>query len=503
LTQIDSVPEQRDSSIIINNSAIQIFRRVVLIGFSSVIVLFLPKYLGDVGLGQLTFAQSIAGLFATVLSLGLGRYITKETARDHSFLTGNLSVAMGLRVLMSFAVVAIVFGIVQVMGDSWDAPSLMYVAAATAISLSFARLMASVLYGLENLSHPAMIEVASRLLVLVIGIPVLVMGMGVVAYASVLLLAAVVNFGATAVLVWRKFRFGVRFDPPVVKSLIIGGAPFILMGLVLDLYGQVDTIILRIFTEDAVVGWYAAANNIYKTIDLVPLAITAALLPTLSRVHFSNSGASAAISRKIIVLIALAIVPAGLGISLFSTHIISFLPYPDSFQNSIPLLTILALTIPITAVLLVIGTVAVAVDRQKPWAFALLATTLLNIIMNIVAVTYFHDRYGNGAVGVALTTLLSEIVMVVLGVFILPRTIMSKALGIGIAKIGFAGMGMVAVVLLMRQSFGFGMFIEIPAGCLTYVAFSWLLKTVSKEDAAFVRNLFDSKIRSRFSKRRY
>ena len=91
----------RDTQILVNNGIILLSRRLLLWVFSGVLVLFLPKYLGDQGLGQLAFAQSIAALFTTFLALGLSEFLIKEFARNNSLIKTHLTSAIGLRVVMS------------------------------------------------------------------------------------------------------------------------------------------------------------------------------------------------------------------------------------------------------------------------------------------------------------------------------------------------------------------------------------------------------------------
>ncbi len=55
---------RQDSQIIVSNSLTLLLRRLVLWGLNGVLILFLPRYLGDHGLGQLSFAQSFSYLFA-------------------------------------------------------------------------------------------------------------------------------------------------------------------------------------------------------------------------------------------------------------------------------------------------------------------------------------------------------------------------------------------------------------------------------------------------------
>ena len=83
VTQNESSPKQKnDSEIIVRNSVILMGRRLLLWVFTGILALVLPRYLGDVGLGQLAFAESFAALFTTVMSLGMNHYIIKEVARD-------------------------------------------------------------------------------------------------------------------------------------------------------------------------------------------------------------------------------------------------------------------------------------------------------------------------------------------------------------------------------------------------------------------------------------
>ncbi len=483
----------RDSQIVVSNSLILLSRRMVLWVFSGVLVLFLPRYLGDQGLGQLAFAQSFAALFATVLSLGLGRFLIKEIARDRAAIKTYLGAAIGLRIVTALLVGGIIVAISQILPYSSEAKKVLYVAAGTMITISFVHLMTSILNGMEDMGWAALADVISKLVVMTVGIAVLLRGMGVVAYSFALLGASSVNLGLVAVYLARRVPRGVRFQIPSVRPLLIGGAPFILMGFLLDIYNQTDTVVLRLLTGEAVVGWYAAANQIYKTIGMVPLAFTAALLPTLSRVYATDIQAAVSMAKKSITIGALGVVPLAVGISLFSREIIVTLPYPDAFHNTVPLLTILALTIPVTTFLVILGTIAVAVDRQKVWAIGLLATVVLNIVLTLLAAPYVQSHYGNGGIGVALTTLLSEILMVSIGVWLMPRGVIDRAMAMTLLKVGVAS-GAMALVLLLKN-LGLDPILAVMGGVVTYGGLVLVTGAVTKEDLRFVRSVVVRKLR--------
>lgn len=483
-----------DSRIVVSNSLILLARRVIFWVLNGILLLFLPRYLGDQGLGQLAFAQSFAMLFTTVLSLGLGMFLIKEIARNRSFIETHLGAAIGIRILTSILVAGLVVGITQLTTFSTDAKTVMYIAAMATVALSFVRLADSALAGMENMAWLAFADIVSKLVVLTVGIVVLVQGLGVVAYAIVLVVANFVNLGLVSGYLLRRVRVRISFEYPRIKTLLIGGAPFILMGFLLDIYNQTDTIVLRIVAGEAVVGWYAAASQIFRTVSMLAFVFTSALYPTLSRVHALGLDDSIAMARKSLMIGALAIVPMSVGISLFSSEIISNLPYPDEFRNSIPLLTILGLTIPITAFLMILGTIAIATDRQKAWAVALLATVILNVILNIIAAPYFQNHYGNGGIGVALTTLVSELFMGSIGIWLMPKGVFGHSVVLTLLKV-LAATGIMALVVVVARNVGLPTVPVVVTGMLVYGALVPVTGAVSREDLGFAKEFVARNLR--------
>ncbi len=417
----------------------------------------------------------------------MGQFLVKEVARDHQKVSLYMGTALGMRLVMAVVVFAVIVVVANLIGYSPEARLVMYLAAATTILLAFVRVMTSVLNGLENMTWPALAEVVSKLLVVGLGIALLVQGMGVVAYSAVLLVAAGVNLGINAVYVGRRFPLSISLRLPQVKALLIGGAPFLLMGFLLDIYNQLDVVMLRFFTTDAVVGWYAAASQLYHAADMLPIALTSAMLPTMARMHFQSALAMVSVARKSIVIGAVMIVPIGLGMSLLSKEIIATLPYPDVFSNSIPLLTILALSVPITAFLMILGTIAAAVDRQRAWALALTVTVLVDVALNAAAIPYFQRVQGNGGIGAAVTTLVCETFMVLVGIRLMPRGVIDRRMAMAFLKVAIAGGAMVLAGLLARV-LGLGTGPVVAAAAITYTLLVLATRAVTISDLLFVKD---------------
>ena len=66
-----------DSQRVLSNNIVVMTRQAFLWGLNGILILFLPRYLGADGMGQLAFMLSFTSLVAVGISLGFGKFITK------------------------------------------------------------------------------------------------------------------------------------------------------------------------------------------------------------------------------------------------------------------------------------------------------------------------------------------------------------------------------------------------------------------------------------------
>ena len=479
-------PPRSDSHIVVRNTAVQMLRYTAVWGANVTLVLFLPRYLGDQGLGQLQFAVSFVSLFAFLVALGTRNYMIKEVARDSARLPQMLRTALGLRV-MSAGVVIVIMGIVAEMyGTTGSARHVIYLAMAWMVITSFAQLLAAGLHGLERMGWASFAEITNKVLVVAIGVTLLVQGGGVRTYVAVLVLGAIVNVLINAGYIVRFARLRLDFDIQRMRVLAVRGGPYILMGFLLGAYMHTDVVMLQAFTSDSVVGWHAAALQIYRSVEFLPAVLTTALLPTLARIH-SLSGAEAVgpLARRSLAAMAIVMAPIGVGLSITSAELIAAFPYPPEFENTVPILVLMALSTPISALLTILGTIAMATDRQRIWAYALALTVLLNVALNAIVIPYAQNAYGNGATGAAATTLLTEFLLMVFGIALLRRVIFERRLMISFAKV-IVAVSLMGVVVYDAKMFGLGLWALVGAGAFTYALLVLFLRVVDRSDVAVI-----------------
>lgn len=479
--------DSRDSQRVLSNSLVVMTRQGFLWGLNSILILFLPRYLGAEGMGQLSFMLSFTALVAVGISLGSGKFITKAVARDTSAAQRFFGAAVALRLLMTIIGVAITVIVVEAIGYEADLKSVLYVGTGSMVAVIFARQMVGFLHGFEDMKGPARAEIASKILAVAAGIPVLILTSSVVAYVAVLLGAHLIMMVLSGYYLRKRITLGVNFHRPTMRTLFMGGLPFLMMVVILELYAHADVIILRAFTNDEVTGWYGAALQFYRAAELFPAAITTALLPTLSRLHKSDVANLAAIARKSIGVVAAVVLPISLVLSLLAGQVIELMPYPAEFDNSIVVLSLLALTIPITAFLTVLGTIAVSVDRQRALAWALAATLLVDILLNIALIPYFEREYGNGGIGAAITTLAAELVMVAIALKLMPPGMLDRKLKMMLGKIVVAA-AVLSGIGLLSYPMGINPIATVSVGALVYIGLVFAMKVYTVNEVRHLAN---------------
>ncbi len=486
---------KRDSHTVARNSIILLGRYFGIWAANALLVLFLPRYLGAQGLGQVQFSISFVSLFAVGVGLGVKPYLIKEIARDRSQVHAYLGSSIGLRLLLAIAVLAIIVGYTEVSGYSQTARWVMYLAAAYMVITSMAQLMSTFLFGMESMGRASFPEIASKVFVAAAGIAVLVAGAGVIGYAVVLVGGSLVQFGVGAGYVGRLTRFRVDFDKTRMKTLIVAGMPYLLLGFVLNIYTNTDAVMLRFLANEEVVGWHAAALQIFKALQFLPVVLTTALLPTLSRMYKEQAEQTSLVASRSIGVVLLVMMPVGVGLALVSGELIRFLPYPPSFSHTVPILALMGVTLPVTAVLTLLGTIAAAVDRQNRWAVAMCGTALLNIVLNVAAIPMFQHTYGNGGIGAAAVSLVSECVMVIVGIWLVPKGLFNRHLFAIAWKVAVSTGGMALAVLASKgHGLDLGEFIGI--GVVAYGALVLMTRTVNAQDLAFLRSTLGKRMGS-------
>jgi O-antigen/teichoic acid export membrane protein len=295
---------------------------------------------------------------------------------------------------------------------------------------------------------------------------------------------------ATTLLGWKAS--GIR---PVFPALdraalaefgefIRAGLPFVSWQLTQLAYSQIDRLLMGALVTVSEVGWYASANRIIAIPIFIPTLIITPLFPALSRSAHEPIALRRSFAETIR-LVLLLTVPLSAGIIAIASVIPALLGWPADFENTVVPMRILSLQLPIVSVGMVLGTLLMAIGREKRFVVVAVTATGFNIATNLIAIPIFENLTGNGGIGAAVITVASEVVMLLGALMLVPKHLLDAhtlwaAFRIGVAGLATAIVGVALLPVALAAS--------IAGGAVTYVAATFCLRVLSFSDLRDLRS---------------
>ena len=117
----------------------------------------------------------------------------------------------------------------------------------------------------------------------------------------------------------------------------------------------------------------------------------------------------------------------------------------------------------------------VASGRQVIWTKVMAGALVLNIVLNLILINYCQARFANGAVGAAISVAVTEGLMSVAGIWVLPA-LLNRASFLRFGRAFLACVLMAAAVLAVRT---LGLPAQIVAGILVFSALAVPMRVVA------------------------
>jgi O-antigen/teichoic acid export membrane protein len=449
-------------------------------------VLVLPAKLGDMGLGQVTLAVSFTTFFGIFTSLGTSVYLVRAIAQDVSRADRYLSNALILRVVMGGLVLGVLVGVAHFIGYAPETQTIIFIVACSTIISTLSNVFESGLQGLGQMGWRAIAMTVGQVTATCVGVTMLLLGASPLIYSFCIPLGAIVEF--VIVLAYFLVKRPIHFlpDRSVMYALLIGGLPLFLWGVLQTAYGQIDATILSLFADEHVVGWFGAASQITGVLIVIPTAITAVTLPIFCELYVQSGHQFDHFASRIMTATLLLLAPVGVGLSISAADVLRVLPYPAAFAHAAPALALLALAVPVTGMLMVLSTLAVASGQERAWLKISGFAVCIFPPLYVGLIWWFQRSQANGATGAAVANLIGEAMLVVWAWLVLPgrvrqTTFLRQAPQVLVLTLVMGG----AVAFLQRL--GVPLPAYIPLGALIYGGGVWLLRLVTPDDVALVR----------------
>lgn len=463
---------------ITKNASVLMLSQLITWGMALVLMIFLPRYLGAVGVGKFQLATSLWAIVSIVVSFGMDTYMTREIARAPEKASLFFSATLTLQFVLFLLGVGVMILYTQFADYPDDTMLIIAIIGASVFIGQMSLSSRAILSGLERMEYVSLSDITAKGIATLLSIVLLVLGYGVTAVALVSIVGSSVGLVTQLSALRRigQLHFK-RFDFTLAQSILKASFPFLLINGFLVFYAQVDIVIISLLVSEEALGWYGAADRLFTTLLFIPTVFMAAVFPALSRMHSEGSEKINNVSRLSFNLLFLAGVPLGFGLVAISDSLIALIFGPD-FAESSPILKVFGLVLILTYQNILLGSFLISTDRQKPWTRVIIIATVVSIPLDLVLVPWCQNTFNNGAIGGAIAFVITEAYMLVEGVRLLPKGTL------GIANLSYAvrtllaGGIMFAVVWQLRDSF---FLIPILAGAVIYLVCIMLFRLVSPE----------------------
>jgi O-antigen/teichoic acid export membrane protein len=459
---------------IVNNTLISLLGQFVTWTSTLVLTIAYGRFLGDVKFGVLYFAISFVALVGFPVELGFNQQLTRDVAEDpeksHTYLWNTLLIKVTL-----WAVLYCVLQLLAwVLGYDPEQRSIVAICGITLLSGSIVNTFAALHYAFERTFYPAVGMMLEKGLSAIVGFILLKYGATVQTMAFVLLGGSLIDA------IWVSFWFFrltgrcFNINKATLRKLVRTSIPFLIYGVLGVIYYRIDTVLLSLMTNDAVVGWYGAGYRLFDTLLFIPnLILNAVMYPVFSKLSVNSRSTLKMAVEKCLNLLLICSIPIATLMIAAAPNIIGFLYHRAEFENTIPVIQALAPGLVFLYINTLLSSVIVSTRGERKIPIMAAAALVFNLGLNLFLIPLYRQ------VGAAVVTTLTELLLLCISSSFVPKYLLPGKSMIVAGKAIMAAIVMALVVFFLQT---WSILAILPIALLVYGCVILILKTVPRED---------------------
>jgi len=388
------------------------------VGTNAVLSILLARVLGAGEFGRFVFATTFTGIFLLIVDYSFNLQVVRQVANAPDAVSGIVQRMLSAKLLLSLACTVVVV-LTAVMSQSGQTDTVILVLWLGVLCFSFGQFLNSVFKGVNKFeleTYPMLFLNCALLLIVVV---LLVLGRNLVLIATGYTAARILYLGISYWYYCRHFG-GLRFRVQLREGLttLYELLPFGIYSILAVIYLQIDTIMLSYMQSDSQVGHYQAAMRVALGTTLLSEIILSSFFPLVARAIRSDSEEFRTHTLLLNKYLLVTGVFLATFLAIFSDSIISVL-YGSGYAPSVLLLRLLAVVVFLRFAGAGFGMI-INISRNEKWCtIGVSISAVMNILLNCYAI----PRYG--AIGAAVTSIVTHIVLNSLYVFFAYRAVNS------------------------------------------------------------------------------
>lgn len=439
--------------------------------------LFVPRALGAGGTGVFTLSVAASGILTVLIGLGTRPLLVREISIARAQANTLIPTAIVQRALLSIPML-VLLGLFARFGNfNHEQVVVLYLGWAVSVIYVLFEPIQAGLQALEKMQYLAYSDVLTKTCVSLISVVLVTIGFRAIGLLTLTVVVLAIVF--VLHIVWMRKNFSVdwRIRPADLWSLTTGSIPYLGFALFFTFYLWIDSLMLSVMTPAHVLGWYGLPTKLFGTLMFVPVILSTAWLPRMANAYASGDEGLWRASRFPLQIVVSLSLPVCVGVALVAGHLISFL-YGPEFDQAVPVMTLLALSVPPMYLNIMVNQILIARHQQMLWTKAMAVACVVNPLLNLALIPYFQSHNGNGAIGAAIGLLLTELVLVAVGVTVV-RRVFDRQFFVRIGRAALATAGMGLAVLAARR---FGLAPAILVGLIVYPILAIVLQVLTRSE---------------------
>lgn len=479
----------RASGLVARNMLALVFTYFITTPIAIVVNGVMARALGANDFGAIYLATTVLTIGFLLVEWGGQGQVAREVARDRSTAASILGTGLVARLTIVAALLILVPRIADLMGYDQTVRTALFLCGIRLALVNLGSLCSAIVRGFEKVNWHARAVVFGAVADAALVLPTLLLGGGLREALMAQIAAAAVTFGLHVFLV-MSLRVGrPRIEAGALRLLFGGGLGFLLLDVVLKAQPYIDASFLSSLAPHETLGWYSAASRIVGVLIFPSTTLTYALYPTLARLWNDDVPTYQTLTRLALRTVTILGVLAACGTVIFSELAVGLIYGKEGFAPAAETLAVLAAYVLLVYSSIVLGAAIGAAGRQLRWAAAQSLCPIISVLLDPILIPWFQLHHHNGALGVAVSVVVAELVMIPCGLMLLPGGVLDRTL--------LRSLGRSLLAALVTGAIGHQLravpVLAIPVMLGAYFGVLWALRELDAEVFALLRRLLLTK----------
>ncbi|ASC73188.1 flippase [Halomicronema hongdechloris C2206] len=391
------------------------------LGLTFVFYILLARILGPDQYGVFAAATALAGILSFFIQFGLPALLTREVAAHPDRGPKETSTFLVLEGLLSIPVLLLLPFLAGIFKFDSNGLVVCYIVVLAEVCRSAKQTLRGVIRGLGQFRTETTSVALERFLSVAFASLTLFWTENLIWVVGIFTIIRILDIIGLIFYLCRKTKIWSRLSLKSLWHSLRISYPFALSSVLWILYYQIDILMLKGLAQTSDVGFYNAAYRIIEVFGSVPRVVFLVSFTRMARCHENHPEKLSTELYKTAYLLLLSTLPL-LIVSGFGQQIIINTLYGKDYYLAGASLAILLPSLGIKMFGTLVEYFLQATQREHLLPMLLGVTVVLNTTLNAVLIPYL------GAVGAALATLSSEIVLAIFGLWIMAR--------VGFAQVG-------------------------------------------------------------------